>query len=75
MSSDATAVSAHATRVPGRSKFFCGMSAALLLIVIAGFAPTLYLRPLLMFRPCPPISTYTELFLPYGSFGSSARVI
>jgi hypothetical protein len=53
MSSDATAVSARTTRVPGRSKFFCGMSAALLLIVIAGFAPTLYLRPLFDVPPIP----------------------
>ena len=42
---------AHRRRVASRTRFFAVMSGVTLLIVLSGFAPTLFLRPL--FKPAP----------------------
>jgi hypothetical protein len=44
----------HAQRsTPARNRFFAAMSAVILLLVLSGFTPTLYLRPLFKPRPIP----------------------
>ena len=47
------ATSAMAERGERRNRFFVGMSLVLLIVVLAGFSPTLYLRPFFDVSPIP----------------------
>ena len=70
-----------ATRAPHRNRFFVSFSAVLLLIVFAGFAPTLYLRAFVDTPPIPLhlhvhgaiLTTWFILFFVQASLVSAGR--